>query len=343
MSGTNLRFINILILILFGVLALTGLYGFVWPFPSFLFEIHRIAGWALIVLIPWKGAISLRSLSRGWSSHLDHNLMIVISILLTLATITILILVLMWKWQIGPFYVWIGSYVYSGIGWHWGIAFGLAPLFIIHVWQRWPHPKKVDFASRRQFLKLMGLGTAAIVGWGVSEALAKSIGNSGAQHRFTGSREKGSFSGLDYPVTSAADQGKIRLTPSTWKLTITGAVKDPLTLTYEELLTLSLSEVTATIDCTGGWYSTQIWQGVPLADLLAKAGAQEGQTLIVLKDISGYTSDLGPSEVSEVLFATHVGGQVLDHWHGYPLRAVVPSRRGGHWVKWLTEVEIVAI
>ena len=33
MSGTNLRFINILILILFGVLALTGLYGFVLALP----------------------------------------------------------------------------------------------------------------------------------------------------------------------------------------------------------------------------------------------------------------------------------------------------------------------
>src|SRR5690349_13654745 len=171
MSGRNLRFINTLILILLCVLGLTGLYGLVWPFPSFLFEIHRLAGWALIVLIPWKGAISLRSLSRGLSRRVDHNITLLISILLTLATVTILILVLMWTWQIGPYYVWIGTYAYSGIGWHWGIALGLAPLFIIHVWQRWPRPKKVDFAGRRQFLKLMGLGVATIVGWKVSDVL----------------------------------------------------------------------------------------------------------------------------------------------------------------------------
>ncbi|MGZ9235988.1 MAG: hypothetical protein ACXW4E_10735, partial [Anaerolineales bacterium] len=65
MNNTNLRFINALILILFCILGLTGLYGLVWPFPSSLFEIHRIAGWGLILLIPWKGAIALRSLSRG--------------------------------------------------------------------------------------------------------------------------------------------------------------------------------------------------------------------------------------------------------------------------------------
>jgi hypothetical protein len=343
MGGRNLRFINILILILFCILGLTGLYGFVWPFPSMLFEIHRIAGWALIVLIPWKGAIALRSLSRGLSHRFEHNAMILVSVLLTMATVTILVLILLWTWQIGPYYVWIGPYAYSGIGWHWGIAFGLAPLFILHVWRRWPHPKKVDFAGRRQFLKLMGLGTAAVVGWGVSEALAKSIGSHGAQHRFTGSREKGSFSGLDYPVTSAADQGKIRLTPTTWNLTLTGAVKIQLTLTYEDVSALSTSEVTATIDCTGGWYSTQIWRGMRLTDLLTQAEVEAQRVMIVLKDISGYTAYFSPSEISEILLATQVGGQVLDHWHGYPLRAVVPSRRGGHWVKWLTAIEVKAI
>ncbi|HEX5942333.1 MAG TPA: hypothetical protein VFY66_08650, partial [Anaerolineales bacterium] len=89
-NSTNLRFINALIIILFCVLGLTGLYGLVWPFPSSVFEIHRIAGWALIVLIPWKGAIALRSLSRGASRRAGRNVMLVISVLLTIATFTLL-------------------------------------------------------------------------------------------------------------------------------------------------------------------------------------------------------------------------------------------------------------
>ena len=212
-NSTNLRFINALILILFCVLGLTGLYGLVWPFPSFFFEIHRIAGWALIVLIPWKGAISLRSLSRGWSQRFDRNVMILISVLLTIATVTILVLVLMWTWQIGPYYVWIGPFAYSGIGWHWGIALGLAPLFIIHVWQRWPRPKRIDFAGRRQALKLMGFGAAAILGWGIAETLAKSVEGMEGQRRFTGSRESGSFSGMDYPVTTGPTRARSGLIP----------------------------------------------------------------------------------------------------------------------------------
>ena len=69
MNGTTLRFINTLILILFCILGLTGLYGLVRPFPSSFFEIHRLAGWALIVLIPWKSVIALRSLGRGWNDR----------------------------------------------------------------------------------------------------------------------------------------------------------------------------------------------------------------------------------------------------------------------------------
>jgi len=343
MNSTNVRFINALILILFCVLGLSGLYGLVWPFPSSLFELHRMAGWALIVLIPWKGAIALRSLSRGLSRRLDRRLMVCISILLTIATVMILILVLMWVWQIGPYFVWIGSYAYSGIGWHWGIALGLAPLFILHVWQRWPRPKKVDFTGRRQALKLMGFGTAAILGWGVSKTLAQTMENTRAQRRFTGSREEGSFNGNAHPVTTAPDQGKVRLDPDTWRLSLKGAVNNPLTLNYSDLLDLSASEVTATLDCTGGWYTEQTWRGVPLIELLTQAQLRPEAKGIILRGVLDYSALFTLEQAQEILLATHVGDGVLNHSHGFPLRAVVPSRRGWHWVKWLTGIEIISV
>ncbi len=344
MSGRNLRFINTLILSLFCLLGLTGLYGLVWPFPSLLFEIHRAAAWAIIILIPWKSAIALRSLRRGLDQRIDRNVMILVSLLLATATLTVLILGLRWAWNLGQYYVWIGPFAYSAIGWHWGIALYLSPLFLIHVWKRWPRPKRIDFAGRRQALKIIGLGAAAIAGWGAAEALARNLQNTDSPRRFTGSREDGSFTGLDYPVTSGSDQGKIRLDPSTWKLILKGAVKTPLILNYTDVLSQSVSEVTATIDCTGGWYATQIiWRGIQLADLLAQAEVRHEKVRIILRDVSGYTAEFTPAEIPEILLATHVGGQVLDHWHGYPLRAVVPSRRGWHWVKWLTQIEVLAM
>jgi Oxidoreductase molybdopterin binding domain len=340
-NSTNLRFINALILILFCILGLTGLYGLVWPFPTSLFEIHRIAGWALIVLIPWKGAIALRSLRRGWSRRFDRKLVVSISILLTVATVTILILVVLWTWQIGSYYVWIGPYAYSGIGWHWGIALGLGPLFIIHVWQRWPRPRKTDFAGRRQALRLMGFGIAALLSWGIAGSLAKSVELTGAKRRFTGSRAEGSFAGNAHPVTTAPDQGKVKLNPNTWNLQVTGAVRDPLSISYDEVCALSTSEVTATLDCTGGWYTVQIWRGVPLRELLSQADIGPEAIGIVLKGVQDYTAPFTLAQAEEILLATQVSGEVLNHVHGFPLRAVVPSRRGWHWVKWLTEIEVI--
>src|SRR5574339_336751 len=99
MSGRSLRFINTLILILFCILGLTGLYGLVWPFPSLLFEVHRIAGWALIVLIPWKTVIAVRSLPRGLGRNPARSIMIILSVLLSAAVLSILILALVWTWQ----------------------------------------------------------------------------------------------------------------------------------------------------------------------------------------------------------------------------------------------------
>src|SRR5262245_12988321 len=118
MSGRNLRFINTLILTLICILVATGLYGLVWPFPAILFEIHRVAGWALIILIPWKTIISLRSLKRGFDRRFDRNVMIVVSSLIAMATLMILAFGLLWKWNLGEYYVWLAGYGYSAIGWH---------------------------------------------------------------------------------------------------------------------------------------------------------------------------------------------------------------------------------
>lgn len=119
MSGVNLRFINTLILSLLFVPGLSGVYGLFFPFPSLLFEIHRVTGWALILLIPWKAIISLRSLKRGLDRRFVRNVMVVVSVIIAIATLLILAFGLMWKWNLGNYYVWIAGKGYTAIGWHW--------------------------------------------------------------------------------------------------------------------------------------------------------------------------------------------------------------------------------
>lgn len=343
MSGANLRFVNTLILVLLLVLTLTGIYGLFFPFPSFLFEIHRITGWALILLIPWKVIISLRSLRRGLDLRFDRNIVVVLSVVSAIASCLILVLGLLWKWNLGEKYIWIAGYGFTAIGWHWGIAlYFLLPLLGLHSWRRWVHPKKDDFITRRQALKLIGLGIASVAAWGISETLAKARQSDESQRRFTGSREEASFEGNAHPITNGPNQGKIKLDLETWNLRITGAIEAPLTLSYADVLALVTARVIATLDCTGGWYTVQSWRGIPLTSLLDQAVLRPEARGIVLRGVLDYTAPFTLAQAGEILLATHVGEETLNHSHGFPLRAVVPSRRGWHWVKWLTEIEVTS-
>ena len=342
MKGLLLRYTNTLILTLVILLTLTGLYGLMWPQPPWMYEVHRAGGWALIALIPWKSVISLRSLRRGLDRRFDRSVVVGVSVLLAALTLLVLAFGLMWTWRVGPDLLWLGTYGDAVISWHWMLALGLLPLLALHVWRRWPRPKRADLLSRRSALKLTALGATAVLGWGLAESLARARQDAQAPRRFTGSREQGSFTGMGYPVTNSVGQGRIVLDPATWKLTLGGAVENPLTLTYADVLALPSSEVTATLDCTSGWYTTQVWRGVPLAGLLARAGLRPEAIAILLKDVSGYPGYFTLAEASEILLATHSGGQAFDHWHGFPLRAVVPSRRGWQWVKWLTEIQVLS-
>ena len=333
------RFTNTLLLALVGLLTLTGVYGLVWPFPGWMYDVHRWAGWSLIALIPWKTLISFRSLKRGLQPRFDRSVMIVVSMALAAGTLFVLVLGVMWAWRLGPELLWLGAYGDTAISWHWMIALGLLPFFVGHAWRRWPRPRRADFLSRRSALKLAALGAAGVAGWGLAEYLART--NASAPRRFTGSREQDSFTGNQFPVTNSVGEGQVRVPADDWRLTLGGAVGKPLTLTYADLLALPNAEKAATIDCTTGWYSTQKWRGLPLPDLLALAQMDSAASAVRLRGISGYAMDFTLAEAQEILLATHVGGEVLDHWHGFPLRAVVPSRRGWLWVKWVIEVEVL--
>jgi DMSO/TMAO reductase YedYZ molybdopterin-dependent catalytic subunit len=266
--------------------------------------------------------------------------MLAVSLILAALVVSVLAFGVMWAWRLGPDQLGVAGYADAVISWHWMVALGLLPLLALHVWRRWPRPKRADFAGRRQALKALALAGAGLGGWALAALVAGARGRAEAARRFTGSREEGSFTGLGYPVTHTVGQGQIVLDAATWRLSVRGVVNRPLSLSYTEVLAFPAAEVTATLDCTSGWYTTQTWRGVPLIDLLRQAGPLPGAVGFVLKDVSGYPAFFSLAEADEILLATHSGGQTFDHWHGFPLRAVVPSRRGWQWVKWLTAIEV---
>lgn len=70
MTVTVFRFTNIAILASVLILTLTGIYSFFLVSGGWAVEVHRIAAWALLALIPWKVSISWPSLRRGLGKRL---------------------------------------------------------------------------------------------------------------------------------------------------------------------------------------------------------------------------------------------------------------------------------
>ncbi len=334
------RFVNTLLLVLFCLLGATAVVMLYGAWLPWVFDLHRMAGFSLLAVAPWKGVIIYRSLRRGIGPSFDRRTVIYASLILLAFVILVIVLGLAWIWRLGPY-----SYLLQSlISWHWILGLVLAPWFLFHLWRRWPNPRRSDLLSRREFFKLAGVAAAGVIGgW-----LANSLGNALAAaptsqglpeaRRFTGSRQMGIAAGNDFPLTGEAAPS---IDIHRWQLEITGAVPSPFKLSYPELLQRAHSQTIETLDCTSGWYSTQSWGGLRLVDLLAEAGVNRPPAGVRLVSISGYNHTFPLIEARNILLATHVGEEVLAPEHGFPLRAVVPGRRGWFWVKWLSRVEVL--
>jgi DMSO/TMAO reductase YedYZ molybdopterin-dependent catalytic subunit len=333
----GLRFTNISLLILLIILTFSGIYSLFWTINGWMFTVHRAAGWGLIALLPWKAAISYRSLRRGIKPNINRGLIVIVSLLLAMITILVLALALLWKGRFGPETYWLRQ---TAISWHWMLALGLLAPLAVHVWRRWPKPKPIDFTSRRAALRLFAASGLGLLGYGASQAIAQWRELPQAPRRFTGSREDGQNSGNQFPVTQTITVQPDQVDPQTWRLSVGGDAPRPLVLTYADLLALPAVEKIATLDCTLGWYSTQSWRGILLLDLLHRAGVTGEPASVQFESVTGYTCTFLYAEAKDVLLATHVGSEALALEHGFPIRAVVPSRRGWFWIKWLSRIDV---
>lgn len=331
---------TLVLLITGGLLLATARAGDWW-----LYELHRGAGAALLVLFIPKGRIVFRSLRRRLKRGTWYRLTTVVALgLLALLSLSLLF-ALGWTMNLLPFWLELGLYITPLAG-HWYLALALVPLFLWHARSRWvPLTHIVPRSAfnpataggritRRNAGRLLVVGLGGTLGLAALEAYA---GVAGWKRRFTGSRQLTSFSGNDFPITQsdpipAIDAGA-------WRLTVAGQVRKRLELSYHELLELADETRVATVDCTLGWASEQKWRGVRLTKLLERAGADLKRPVTV-GAASGAFVILSATEADDALIATHVGDEPLNAAHGFPARLVVPTRRGYQWIKWIVRLDV---
>ena len=135
----------------------------------------------------------------------------------------------------------------------------------------------------------------------------------------------------------------------TWHLSVSGEIEHPFSLSYKELTALPTKQQYESMMCisneVGGQYmSNALWEGIPLADLLARGGAiKPGATKVVLYATDDYSDSIHLSKALEptTLLALRMNGVTLPQGHGFPLRLLVPGIYGMKHVKWITRIEVV--
>lgn len=150
-----------------------------------------------------------------------------------------------------------------------------------------------------------------------------------------------------------------------FRLRVSGLVKTPLALSLSEIRTMRSTELVFGFECSGnrrplqGLVSNGRWTGVPLRDVLERAGVRPEAREVVF-----FGADRGAEDVefrgntfkveqqfarslprdkalsAEPLIAYALNGEPLTKHQGFPLRLLVPGWYGVAHVKWLTDIHV---
>ena len=333
------RLTNLLLLLLVVAEAATGILGWMlpearaWP----LYDLHRVLGVSLVLLLLWKQSVVRSSLARRLPRR-PRDRSVILGALAGVALLASLGLGSAWTISLVSFDSFWG---YSPLNLHVFLALGALPFVMWHMLRRWERrPGAKELVNRRSALRLVGLAVASTVAWQLVEGVANAWAPSGSR-RHTGSKHAGSFSGNDMPVTIWLFDSIPVLDTSTWRLEVSGKVAQPAAFSYANLESLEPAEVTAVLDCTGGWWSEQTWKGVWVKDVLSACGLNPSAQALEAISVTGHRWTFPLSDLQDAVLATHVGGELLNPGHGYPVRLVAPGRRGFQWIKWVGRLEAI--
>jgi DMSO/TMAO reductase YedYZ molybdopterin-dependent catalytic subunit len=299
------------------------------PADAWVLTVHAVGGLALFAVVAWKLGRVIPRLRRRELRDRHSPLGIAALILVTSALGSGVL------WSSGAT---LSPFGFTLLAWHEALGAVLMLAVVAHASARARVHTPRNPSARRDFLRAGLAAAGAFAAWRLQKPASGLVGLRSAKRRYTGSYEKGSFAGNAFPTTSWVADKPRAVDAERWRLTVTGLVGRELELELADLE--GRDELVATLDCTGGFYSTQRWAGVSVARVLERAGTLRGARHVRVVSRTGYRWSFALADAERLMLATHVGGEPLSHDHGAPLRLVAQDRRGFEWVKWIERLEV---
>lgn len=234
--------------------------------------------------------------------------------------------------------------------------------------------------SRRQFLYLIGAGSAAVVvsalGLAFSPQREKAQAGATATRTGGGLPEIGTFDtsgpaasppknildkrfqpapGTRPELTTNQDFYRVdidtippEVNGKTWQLKLDGQVDNPLTLSLEEIKSRPSTSQVITMECIsnqvgGDLISTTLYTGVPLKALLDEAKMKPNAQALSIRSVDGYYETVSMQDMMDerTLLVYEMNREPLPVEHGYPLRFYIPNRFGMKQPKWITHLQVI--
>lgn len=156
--------------------------------------------------------------------------------------------------------------------------------------------------------------------------------------------------------------GQPEVDNESWRLRVTGMVDNELEFSLQDLMDREVFEQQAGFECGGngrrlfqGLIGNAYWRGVGLQKILEEAGIQDGAKEIVFFGADVATEEIRQTEVDkafaralsvedamrpENMLAFEMNGEPLPHYHGKPVRLLIPGWYGVANVKWITQIHV---
>ena len=156
--------------------------------------------------------------------------------------------------------------------------------------------------------------------------------------------------------------GQPTINNDAYRLRVTGMVDNELDLSLRDLQNGDVIEQQVGFECGGnsqrllyGLIGNANWRGTTLNSVLELAGIQEGAKEVVFFAEDVATEEIRGREVekafarsmsiddalrSENMLAFEMNGEPLPHYHGKPVRLVVPGWYGVANVKWINQIHV---